>query len=185
MQIFQRHEFRNNHEEWINLAKPVLDPDISSIFQETPDTTGIDVENCKAIRSEMRLALNALLKDKMMELRGQHPPKELSDKEIMERVLGRDSVYLRGRGRSPSVTTFTSHRENIVGNQPTYEELAERLNDTTSCLNATNEKLSVVVDILRHKNLMAPPPPPPTDQASDANLRESPSISVRESQDDS
>ena len=57
-----RHEFRNNHEEWINLAKPVLDPAISSIFQETPDTTGIDVENCKAIRSEMRLALNALLK---------------------------------------------------------------------------------------------------------------------------
>ncbi|XP_062094679.1 uncharacterized protein LOC133800665 [Humulus lupulus] len=125
------------------------------------------------------------LYDKMMELRGQHPPEELSDKEIMECVLGRDSVYLRGWGRSPSVTTSTSHRENIVGNQPTYEELLERLNDTTSCLNATNEQLSVVVDILRHNNLMAPPPPPPTDQASDENLRESPSISVRESQDDS
>ncbi|XP_062079371.1 uncharacterized protein LOC133783749 [Humulus lupulus] len=121
----------------------------------------------------------------MMELRGQHPPEELSDKEIMERVLGRNSVYLRGWGRSPSVTTSTSHRENIVGNQPTYEELLERLNDTTSRLNATSEQLSVVVDILRHNNLMAPPPPPPTDQASDANLRESPSISVRESQDDS
>ncbi|XP_062076208.1 uncharacterized protein LOC133780557 [Humulus lupulus] len=36
------------------------------------------------------------LYDKMMELRDQHPPEELSDKEIMERVLGRDSVYLRG-----------------------------------------------------------------------------------------
>ncbi|XP_062075107.1 uncharacterized protein LOC133779129 [Humulus lupulus] len=123
--------------------------------------------------------------DKMMELRGQHPPEELSDKEIMERVLGRDSVYLRGWGRSLSVTTSTSHRENIVGNQPTYEELVERLNDTTSRLNATNEQLSVVVDILHHNNLMAPPPPPPTDQASDANLRESPSFSVWESQDDS
>ena len=72
-----------------------------------------------------------------------------------------------------------------MGNQPTYEELVERLNDTTSRLNATNEQLSVVVDILLHNNLMAPPPPPPTDQALDANLRESPSISVRESQDDS
>lgn len=118
----------------------------------------------------------------MMYLRGQHPPEELSDKEIMERVLGRVSVYLRGWGWSSSVTTSTSHRENIVGNQPTYEELVERLNDTTSCLNATNEQLSVVVDILRHNNLMAPPP---IDQASDANLRESPSFSVRESQDDS
>ncbi|XP_062104806.1 uncharacterized protein LOC133816191 isoform X3 [Humulus lupulus] len=132
-----------------------------------------------------RVKQQAGYRDKMMELRGQHPPEELSDKEIMERVLGRDSVYLRGWGRSPSVTTSTSHRENIVGNQPTYEELLERLNDTTSHLNATNNQLSVVVDILRHNNLMAPPPPPPTDQASDANLRESPSISVRESQDDS
>ena len=112
-----------------------------------------------------------------MELRGQHPAEELSDKEIMERVLGRDSVYLRGWGRSSTVTTSTSHRENIVSNQPTYDELLERLN-------ATNEQLSEVVDILRRNNLMAPPPPP-TDQTSDANLRESPSCSVRESQNDS
>ena len=84
-------------------------------------------------------------------------------------------------GRSSSVTTSTSHRENIVGNQPTYKELVERLNDTTSRLTATNERLSVVVDILRHNNLMTPPP---THQASDANLRESSSFSVRESQDD-
>ena len=31
----------------------------------------------------------------------------------------------------------------------------------------------MIVDILRRKNLMTPPSPPPTDQASDANLRES------------
>ena len=33
-----------------------------------------------------------------MELRGQHPPEELFDKEIMERVLGCDLIYLRGWG---------------------------------------------------------------------------------------
>ncbi|XP_062099641.1 translocon at the outer membrane of chloroplasts 64-like [Humulus lupulus] len=85
MQIFQRHEFRNNHEEWINLAKPVLDPAISSIFQETPDTTGIDVENCKAIRSEMRLALNALLKDEgiLVIPTIADPPPKVGGKEIL------------------------------------------------------------------------------------------------------
>ncbi|KAF4402227.1 hypothetical protein G4B88_017739 [Cannabis sativa] len=129
------------------------------------------------------------LHNKMLELRAQHPPEELSDKDIMERVLGRHSVNLRGWGRSPSVTTRTSDRgnihENTVNNQPTYEELVEKLNDTTSRLNATNEQLNVVVDILRQNNLMPPPPPPPTDQASNANLRESPSSSHWESQDDS
>ena len=110
-----------------------------------------------------------------MELRGQHPAEELSDKEIMERVLGRDSVYLRGWGRSSTVTTSTSHRENIVSNQPTYEKLFEHLN-------ATNEQLGVVGDILRRNDLVAPLP---TNQTSDANLRESASCSVQESQNDS
>ena len=62
MLILYRDEFRNNHEEWINLVKPVLDPAISSVLHEKPDTTCTDVENYKAIRNEMRSALNSLLK---------------------------------------------------------------------------------------------------------------------------
>ncbi|KAM6592422.1 hypothetical protein CsatA_000125 [Cannabis sativa] len=85
MKIFQRHEFRNNHEEWINSVKPVLDPAISSIFHETPDTTGTDVENCKAIRNEMRLALNALLKDEgvLVIPTIADPPPKVGAKEIL------------------------------------------------------------------------------------------------------
>lgn len=42
--------------------KPVLDPAILSALHETLDTTGTEAENCKAIRNEMRSALNSLLK---------------------------------------------------------------------------------------------------------------------------
>ncbi|KAF4363470.1 hypothetical protein F8388_016598 [Cannabis sativa] len=112
-----------------------------------------------------------LLYNEMMELRAQHLPEDMSDKKIMERVLGRHSVYLRGWGRSSTVTTCTSDHENIVSNQVTNEELLERLNDTTSRLNdansrldSTTKQLNVVLDILRHYNLV---PPPPTDEDED------------------
>ncbi|PON79146.1 Amidase [Trema orientale] len=85
MQFLQRHEFRNNHEEWINLVKPVLDPAISSVLHETPDTTGTEVENCKAIRNEMRLALNSLLKDEgiLVIPTIADPPPKVGGKEIL------------------------------------------------------------------------------------------------------
>ncbi|PON39455.1 hypothetical protein PanWU01x14_304880 [Parasponia andersonii] len=47
------------------------------------------------------------LYDRMLELRSQNTPEEMSDKEIMERVLGRHSVRLKGWPRSPSTSTQT------------------------------------------------------------------------------
>ncbi|XP_031282019.1 uncharacterized protein LOC116140535 [Pistacia vera] len=57
-----RHEFKYNHEEWINSEKPTLDPAISAQIDmlETSDT---EIENCKSVRNEMRFAINSLLQD--------------------------------------------------------------------------------------------------------------------------
>lgn len=57
-----RHEFQLNHGEWINSVKPALDPAISTEIQEKIELTDTEIENCKAIRNDMRLALNSLLK---------------------------------------------------------------------------------------------------------------------------
>lgn len=42
--------------------KPVLVRSLSSQLHETLETTDIEIEKCKLIRNEMRLALNSLLK---------------------------------------------------------------------------------------------------------------------------
>lgn len=57
-----RHEFKQNHLEWINAAKPNLDPVISAQMQGGPEITDSNIENCHAVRNEMRSALNDLLK---------------------------------------------------------------------------------------------------------------------------
>ncbi|XP_057767406.1 outer envelope protein 64, chloroplastic [Salvia miltiorrhiza] len=63
MQIIKSYEFRQNHHEWINSVKPTLDPVISAQLRETLDLTDADIEKCRTIRSELRSAINALLKD--------------------------------------------------------------------------------------------------------------------------
>ncbi|PON98880.1 hypothetical protein TorRG33x02_051170, partial [Trema orientale] len=68
--------------------------------------------------------------DRMMGLRAEHTPEVLSDKKIMERVLGRHSVRLGGWGRSPSGSTATSDMDSGEPHRPTYDELAERLTST-------------------------------------------------------
>ncbi|CAA0825508.1 Outer envelope protein 64- chloroplastic [Striga hermonthica] len=62
MQQLKRHEFRENHNEWINSVKPTLDPIISAQISEDLDSTDADEEKYYAIRSELRSAINALLK---------------------------------------------------------------------------------------------------------------------------
>lgn len=42
--------------------KPVLVPYLSSQLHETLETTDTEVEKCKLIRNEMRLAISSLLK---------------------------------------------------------------------------------------------------------------------------
>ncbi|KAG8476630.1 hypothetical protein CXB51_030337 [Gossypium anomalum] len=61
-QILQRYEFKCTHGEWINSEKPVLDSAISAQINETLDMTDKEIEICKSIRTEMRLAVNNLLK---------------------------------------------------------------------------------------------------------------------------
>lgn len=57
-----RHEFKQNHLEWINAEKPNLDPFISSQMQGALEITDTNIDSCHAIRNEMRSALNDLLK---------------------------------------------------------------------------------------------------------------------------
>ena len=57
-----RYEFRSNHEEWINTEKPILEPDFSAQMNEIMKISEAEIELCKSIREEMRLALNSLLK---------------------------------------------------------------------------------------------------------------------------
>ncbi|KAK6795696.1 hypothetical protein RDI58_009151 [Solanum bulbocastanum] len=63
MHMLRRHEFKQNHLEWINAAKPNLDPVISSQMQGALEITDTNIDSCHAIRNEMRSALNDLLKD--------------------------------------------------------------------------------------------------------------------------
>lgn len=109
-----------------------------------------------------------------MNLRSSYSPEELSDKDIMETVLGRRSVYLRGWGRSVSGTINNSDNGTTEPNQPSYQEIVQQLNEA-------NNRLHEVFDILRHNNLM---PPPSADQTSGANLEKSSTRANLESQDD-
>ncbi|KAL8474686.1 hypothetical protein ACS0TY_031215 [Phlomoides rotata] len=63
MQMLKSHEFRQNHNEWINSVKPTLDPVISAQIPEVLHLTDTDIEKCQTIRSELRAAINSLLKD--------------------------------------------------------------------------------------------------------------------------
>lgn len=63
MQLLRRHEFSHNHFEWISSVKPALDPFISTQIQERLKLAEKDIENIRSVKSELRSALNALLKD--------------------------------------------------------------------------------------------------------------------------
>ncbi|KAH7528570.1 hypothetical protein FEM48_Zijuj05G0086000 [Ziziphus jujuba var. spinosa] len=84
MRFLERHEFKHNHGEWINSVKPVLVPYLSSQLHETLETTDTEVEKCKLIRNEMRLAISSLLKDDgiLVIPTTADPPPKLGGKEI-------------------------------------------------------------------------------------------------------
>ncbi|XP_008809807.2 outer envelope protein 64, chloroplastic [Phoenix dactylifera] len=63
MRLLYKHEFKNNHERWINSVKPVLDPSILADMSSSLDDSDAHIEYCHYARNETRLALNALLKD--------------------------------------------------------------------------------------------------------------------------
>ncbi|OIT33300.1 PREDICTED: outer envelope protein 64, chloroplastic [Nicotiana attenuata] len=84
MHILKRHEFKQNHLEWINAAKPNLDPVISAQIQGGPEITDTNIENCHAVRNELRSALNDLLKDDgiLVIPTVSEPPPKIGAKEI-------------------------------------------------------------------------------------------------------
>lgn len=99
-----------------------------------------------------------------MNIREIYSPEEMSDKEILEAVLGRHSVYLRGWGRSSGTTNNNkAHGTTIESDQPSYQELVHRLNEA-------NNRLDEVVNVLCQNNLMPQPKISPTNEDLDANL---------------
>ncbi|XVE58863.1 hypothetical protein DITRI_Ditri04bG0203100 [Diplodiscus trichospermus] len=83
-QLLQRYEFKWTHEEWINSEKPVLDSAVLAQINETLDMTDNEIEICKSIRTEMRLAVNSLLKDDgiLVIPTTAYPPPKLGSKDI-------------------------------------------------------------------------------------------------------
>ncbi|KAL5815477.1 hypothetical protein ACOSQ4_026118 [Xanthoceras sorbifolium] len=85
MRLLQRHEFKHNHEDWINSVKPTLDAAILAQVHEMMEMDDAEIENCKSIRNEMRVAINSLLKDDgllVIPTTGYLPPK-LGGKELL------------------------------------------------------------------------------------------------------
>ncbi|KAH0927023.1 hypothetical protein HID58_019279 [Brassica napus] len=85
MQLLQRHEFLQNHGDWINTVKPAIDPVISSQVCDNAELTNEEIENLNTIRNQTRVAINSLLKDDGVLVIPTMPtlPPKLGSKEII------------------------------------------------------------------------------------------------------
>ncbi|KAK9051006.1 hypothetical protein SSX86_027631 [Deinandra increscens subsp. villosa] len=90
----------------------------------------------------------AALYEAMMKLRNEHSVESMSDKLILEEVLGRSSVRLHGWGRDPTITSTMGTSQKIK--RPTYGELVDELETLKG-------KCAVMEQILIEKNIMPPP----------------------------
>ncbi|XP_068641600.1 outer envelope protein 64, mitochondrial [Aristolochia californica] len=63
MLLLQRYEFKSNHEEWVKRVKPKLGSDISTHVLAAVNSTHENIKFFYKVRTEMRAALNSLLKD--------------------------------------------------------------------------------------------------------------------------
>lgn len=59
---FHRCEFKTNHEEWVRTVKPRFGPDISANVLAAVNTTNENIKSFYKVRTEMRAAINSLLK---------------------------------------------------------------------------------------------------------------------------
>lgn len=57
-----RHEFDHTHNEWMSIVKPDLHPAVSAQLHEKYEVSEVEIENSKSVRSELRVAVNSLLK---------------------------------------------------------------------------------------------------------------------------
>ncbi|KAL8251243.1 hypothetical protein R6Q59_034936 [Mikania micrantha] len=86
----------------------------------------------------------------MMRLRKHHSVESISDKSILEKVLGRSSVRLHGWGRDPTICSNTTGT-NQKSKHPTYIELVDEVE-------TLKETCATMQQILIEKNLMSPLP---------------------------
>ncbi|OMP11738.1 Amidase [Corchorus capsularis] len=95
-QFLQRYEFKQTHQEWINSEKPVLDSAISAQINEALAMTDKEIEICKSIKNEMRLAINSLLKDDgiLVIPTTAYPPPKLGSKELFAEDYNRSMFSL-------------------------------------------------------------------------------------------
>ncbi|GMJ12920.1 ARABIDOPSIS THALIANA TRANSLOCON AT THE OUTER MEMBRANE OF CHLOROPLASTS 64-V, outer membrane 64 [Hibiscus trionum] len=63
MVSLQRYEFKTNHEEWFKDVKPGLGPEVSHHVLASINTTYENVKNLYKVKTEMRAAVQSLLKD--------------------------------------------------------------------------------------------------------------------------
>ncbi|THG01681.1 hypothetical protein TEA_004409 [Camellia sinensis var. sinensis] len=62
MFLLQRYEFKTNHEEWVKSTKPRLGPDVSDRVRAAISTAYENIKSLYKVRTEMRSALQSLLK---------------------------------------------------------------------------------------------------------------------------
>ncbi|XP_057520626.1 outer envelope protein 64, chloroplastic [Amaranthus tricolor] len=84
MQSLLRYEFMENHGEWINSVKPDVDSAIGALSREGNVIHESEIQKMNQIRTEMRLALNSLLKDDgvLVIPTFPHPPPKVGGKDM-------------------------------------------------------------------------------------------------------
>ena len=92
----------------------------------------------------------------MKKLRNEHSLESMSDKLIMEKVLGRSSVRLFGWGRDPVVAGNTASSSNN-SKRPTYDELVDELGILKEKNATMEQKYAAMEQLLIEKNIMTPP----------------------------
>ncbi|PON43024.1 hypothetical protein PanWU01x14_276800 [Parasponia andersonii] len=105
--------------------------------------------------------------DRMLEWRSQNTPEEMSDKEIMERVLGHHFVRLRGWARFSSTSTQTDASDS-TDRRPSYEELLVELATIRYRLKEIEVGFDECRQVLRSQGLTLAPSNP--DPISDRTL---------------
>ncbi|KAL8153559.1 hypothetical protein V2J09_011319 [Rumex salicifolius] len=85
MLVLLRHEFNQNHGEWINSVKPNLDLFIKSHIGKVQEMGDVEIQKLHMVRNEIRSALNTLLKDDgiLVIPTFSDPPSKLGGKDML------------------------------------------------------------------------------------------------------